>query len=181
MINLAIMEEIGVGTVGDDEYEHWPDDSTQLSAPSAVSGYDSFNGYREFQYIPADQQKKQEEAPKAPQQPVPQFYYQPPQHVYALPTPAYFLPPNAVMPAMPGVSYGQAAPGYMPFYMAVDVGAAAAAPPAEEKKKEDKPKKPEVKKWQGRTKAEVVSMRTPFSRSVLVLYIERSLIMSNDT
>jgi hypothetical protein len=167
------MEEVGTATVGGDsasEYEHWPDDETQLSAPSAVSGYDSLNGYHEFQYIPANQEKKQAEPPKVVQ-PVPQYYYQPaapiqtpqaqapapfpqyfnPYSPYAYPAPAYYGFPatGAFGGAMPAMPYGQFPRGYTPVY----VPAPARAPPAE--KKGDKPKKPEIRKWQGRTKAEV--------------------------
>lgn len=49
------------------------------------------------------------------------------------------------MPALPHSRYS---PGYQAIY----VPAAATAPPVEEK---ERPKKPEVRKWQGRTKAEV--------------------------
>ena len=176
-ITTPIMEEIGTATINDasaSEYEHWPDDETQLSGPSAVSGYDGLNGVREFQYMPANTEKKEKKPAEPPKivKPVPQYYYHPaaaafqtpqaplppqaPQpyaqymNPYAYPAPAYYGFPGA----MPAMAYGQYPPVYVP--------APATAPPAAEKKeaeskakeKEEK-KKPEVRRWQGRSKAEV--------------------------
>lgn len=181
------MKQIGAGTTGDgeSEYEHWPDDETQLSTPSAVSGYDDLNGYPQFQYIPADQPIKKAAPPAQATQHIQHYYGESPAahiqfaqvsqapihahapfqpqfggylpYVSAYPAPAYYGFPNShAMAATPGMSYPL---GFTPIY----VPAASTAPPASKKQenaeenKKDKPKKPEIKKWQGRTKAEVVS------------------------
>lgn len=164
------MQEVGAGVVdsSSDDYEHFPDDSTQLSAPSAVSGYDSHNGLRQFEYQPANGVKKKEdkESPKvappppAVYQPVqpPQYQAQPVQYIHsyspyaphmAYPAPAYYGYPQGGMPMCP--------PGYAPVYVPAPATAPAKDEKEEKKKEEKKPKKEkaEVKKWQGRTKAEV--------------------------
>ena len=169
------MEEVGsavfsgAGSDGSD-YEHWPDDATQITSVSSISGYNSYNGLREFTYQPANSEAKKAEPPAAAQaQPVP-YVFQPPVAQPAAPPapPAYAAPApqfyggygySAYVPHMayptpgyygyPGGDMPYCPPGYTPVYHP-------AAPPAEEKKKEEKKaKKPELRKWQGRTKAEV--------------------------
>ena len=179
------MEAVGCGVAGGGEgggedYEHWPDDATQLSAPSAaVSGYDSHNGLREWQYHPANEVKAVAPVPEQPKvqpvqpvQPIP-YAYQPPapaqaapqvqyvtcypptqQYTYgypiqnggvpqmAYPAPAYYGYP------MGGANQGGAMPYCPPGFNPVYAPAPAAAA-------EEKPKKPEPRKWQGRTVAEV--------------------------
>jgi hypothetical protein len=167
------MEEVGTAVVnGDDDYDHWPDDATQLSAPSTVSGPDGYNGMREFQYHPANEHKKKADEPKVVQ-PVP-YAYQPlatapaptsfsPPGYSPFPAQQYFNPYSAYAshmaypaPAYYGLPGGGAMPYCPPGYTPVCVPAPAVVPAPEKKDdKKDKPKKPEVKKWQGRTKAEV--------------------------
>ena len=153
------MESVTSGEVGG-EYEHWPDDATQLSDSSiAATGYDSHNGLREFQYHPADEVKAPAvEPPKA--QPIP-YAYQPPvnapppaQCASYYPPMQYAYPPQMACPApayygYPGAhqvtGYPYYPPGYTPIF------ASAPAPVVEEKKS----RKRSPRKWQGRSKAEV--------------------------
>ena len=154
------------------DYEHWPDDDASYSDEDeaiSMSGYDEFNGLRRFDYLPSNGAQEQK-PPKKEASPAPE-----PQHAqpapaalaYATPAPpAYaqqvpFVPnpyayPTAIgypMPAFIGFpAPAGAAPGFTPF-----VHPTAVPPAVEEKKekKEKKAKKPDVKKWQGRTKVEV--------------------------
>lgn len=160
------MEEVGSAVIGHDDasdYDHWPDDSTQISTASTLTSY-SRNGLREREYIPANEDKKIAGPPSAAQpipyalQPpapfsaqiappaayaAPQYYGAYPAYAphMAYPAPGFYGYPNGGMPFCP--------PGYTPVYYPP---APAAEKPKQEKKKS---KKPEIKKWQGRTKAEV--------------------------
>ena len=153
------MELVGETTTGDD-YEHWPDDATQLSAPAApVTGYDTHNGLRAFQYYPTDEAQAPAAAPApAPPATQPIQYCQPPappvQYMQCYPQMPYGYPPQYACPAPAYYGYPQQQqqPPGMPYcppgYTLVQAPAPAA--PAEVK-----PAKPEPRKWQGRSKAEV--------------------------
>ena len=150
-----------MSATGAEDYEHWPDDSSLYEISTvAASGYDSYNGLRSHMYNPAADVEKKEATPEPPKaQPVtyvcasaPQPASQPPQKLQYVTYPQmhYGYPQMAYpAPAYYGFPYpGQAAPQGFPGYGYPVCQPVAAA--VEEKKKA-----PELKAWQGRTKAEV--------------------------
>ncbi len=152
------------------DYEHWPDDSTIISSTTAtvISGYDKFNGLRECEYEPANDDKpaakpapkanekkvkvKKIEIPPAPEFPAPASqqqvqYAPPPQYVqYAYPPqmpyscfPSYMAPAPAYY-GLPAPQMQMQSPyGLPPGYVLAPVPVGAVA--AEEEMKEGPPKK----------------------------------------
>ncbi|KAK3698646.1 hypothetical protein LTR37_016875 [Vermiconidia calcicola] len=148
-----------------EDYEHWPDDVTQVSSTSvAASGYNGYNGLREYQYHPADDENKAQPAPEPPKvQPI-QYAYQPPAAAPQAPyMNCYPQPPQyagyhpqqmACYPAPQYYGYpGQQAQAATPPYGTPVMYVPAPVAVVEEEK--PKKKKIEPRKWQGRTKAEV--------------------------
>ena len=121
------------------DYEHWPDDTTIFSgAPSAVSGYDNFNGLRECEYAPANDgkttvksatkavakskvrsEKKEENKPPVKIAPRPeQVKAVEPQHIKYDYPPAYppqYTPQYTCFPMPYGPNYALPAPAYYGF------------------------------------------------------------------
>lgn len=138
----------------DSDYEHWPDDATDISVKSTPApGYDGKNGLREFEYQPATDKYKKEKA--APEPPVMQFV------PYAFQPPAQMAPSQSpYMACYPGMPYpGYAVPGPVYYGFPAPAYGAACFPqvcvPLSPAPAEEKPKKASPRKWQGRTKAEV--------------------------
>ena len=145
-------------SVASSDYEHWSDDSKYLSETAiAVPHHDRYNGLHTHLYHPANQEKAPPPEPPKPEQQVTYCYAPPPQQPqpqqiqYMMPyqTMQYAYPPQMVYPAPAYYGYPYQTQGFAPLGFAVYPPAPAAPVP------EKKPKELEVKKWQGRTKAEV--------------------------